>query len=374
MHSATLQRIIYHAQPFITSMSLRGMDALSGSDLIAALANLGPAEKPTTRLITYRFRLPNLVSIDLRGCKRLSSDDIVTVVLHAPKLRHVNLKGVQGVSSEVIRSLARSAKHIESLDVSRCWDLTLGDIVVFIQLLEYAQAAGIKSLRIAGLKSYGHAAADLLPLLADRLIDLKTLDLAGCSHIHSSDFERWAEVLDDAGRLSSLTHLNISHCRSLTSTTFEHLARRVPDMTRFEMAGLEAAFWTNDWDEQGLIALLRSMPRLQKLDMDAEGLHESISDRVLDVLIPGKYANKVVVGRELVELRIGYAKNVSSEAMIRLVRGCPKLKVLETDVSWTRNLPLNTMSTDISEHKREQRGDARVPPPQSRCRRVHLPR
>jgi F-box/leucine-rich repeat protein 2/20 len=317
MHTTTIRRIIFHAAPFISSLSLRGMDAL-GQDALDALESSS---------------LPNLVTLDMRGCRSVTSEDLERIITIAPKLRYLNLKGVQAVSSEAVRCIARYSTQLERLDLSRCWEITLGDIVNLLRNMSDDQANNLRSLRIAGLQSYGRGAVDLLPLIAIRLVNLELLDLHGCQHIHSSDFVRWAAELDKAQRVSPLKHLIISNCQSLTLPVFAQLARRAPHMTRLEMAGLTSVFDGHDGIELELGRMLKSMPLLERLDLDSEGTHEDISDSTIDVLIPGKYSEEIALGKELVELRIGYSKNITGEALVRLIRGCPKLKILEADVS-----------------------------------------
>jgi len=86
-------------------------------------------------------------------------------------------------------------------------------------------------------------------------------------------------------------------------------------------------------DDKGLIRLLKSVPKLERLDLEGTGVFGGVTDDFLDAITPGRHERGEVVGKELVELRIGHAKDVTPEAMIRLVRGCSKLTVLEADVS-----------------------------------------
>jgi F-box/leucine-rich repeat protein 2/20 len=318
LHLSTLRHILTAAQPFMTSLSLRGMDNLIGADLIATLAMPGS-------------QLVNLSTIDLRGCKRLTSDEVAILLRAAPHLETVNLKGLQAVSSEVIRTLARTAKSLKSLDVSRCWNISLCDLVVFLKMIAPSQAAGLKVLRLAGIKGYGTTSGEFLPIAAERLVNLETLDLLGCTHLFDSDFHRFAQVLDAQGRVSTLKHLIISGCASLDAATFDHLARRMPELIHLEAAGMPDAYRDRRVDDQSLVNLLRSVPKLERLDLEGTGLYGGVTDRVLDILTPTKGTDGVV-GRERVELHVGYAREVTSEALVRLVRGCSNLLVLEADV------------------------------------------
>ena len=305
----TFRRLIRGSAAFLTSLNLHGLDNLGGVDMIVSLSAL---DKPIS--------LPKLTSLDLRGCKHLNSVDICFLVSLAPKLKHINLKGVQGVSSEVLRQMAVLGTKPEQLDVSRCWDLSLGNISVFIRSLSDSQAASLKVLRIAGLKGYGHGAADLLPLISQRLVNLQHLDLNGIAHIFDGDFETFTS--------SSISHLNLSQCASLTTVTLSFLIDRLPSLTRFEMAGIPEAF--RERDDRPIIDFLHAVPRLSHLDVEGSGLYGGITDRVLEVLIRNQREDG---GPFLHEIKLGYAKALTSEGLVRLVRGCLALQVLEADVS-----------------------------------------
>ena len=189
------------------------------------------------------------------------------------------------------------------------------------------------SIWLAGIKGYGTTSGEFLPLVAERLINLETLDLLGCTHLFDTDFQQFAEVLDNEGRVSPLSHLIISGCASLGFETFYHLAKRMPNLINLEAAGMPDAYGDRDADDQSLVKLLRSVTRLEKLDLEGTGLYGGVTDRVIDILTPAKGVQGIV-GRNLVELRIGFAREVTSEALIRLVRGCTKLRVLEADVRY----------------------------------------
>jgi F-box/leucine-rich repeat protein 2/20 len=181
------------------------------------------------------------------------------------------LKGVQAVSSEVIRALARSSHHLETLDVSRCWDISLCDILVFIKMLTAAQAARIRGLRISGLKAYGTASADFLPLIMEKLVNLETLDLLGCTHIRDIDMVRACVALDNRQTPLTLRHLILSGCTSLSASIFGSMQGRFSALTRLELASLPDMFTENGEGEREFHKFLEGLPSLEKLDLEGTG-------------------------------------------------------------------------------------------------------
>ncbi|WRT68840.1 uncharacterized protein IL334_005821 [Kwoniella shivajii] len=335
LHPSTLQKVIVSSLPFITALTLRGMDNLLGSML---LPSLSPFDwSPSPRSNSLAVWLPNLRVLDLRGATSLTVSDICSIIRGSPGLKIINLKAVQNCSSEVVRTIARSTRQLESLDISRCKDLTLGDLIVMMNAMDQAQRAKLKVLRLAGMKSYGRHASDFLPLLAEKLVNLEVLDVQGCTRIFDEDFENFSRVLTENERESKITHLNLSGCTSLQGQFMYHLSGSLPNLRMLELANLQHIYKDNDSDESGLIRLLKTTPKIERLDLDQTGLHGGVTDSVLDVLSRGRTDDGNCIRKNLVELRIGFAKGVTSEGLVRLIRNCPKLKVLEID-----NTPADT--------------------------------
>ncbi|WVR09248.1 hypothetical protein IAU60_006313 [Kwoniella sp. DSM 27419] len=343
LHPRTFERIVSSALPFIQELSLRGMDTLVRPTILSALWSQDQdcqdhhEESLYTDNLDCQAKLPNLHTLDLRGCKSLLSRDIMLLLAHCPGLRVLNMQGVQGVNSEVVRTLARSSTSLESLNLSRCWDLTLGDIIVFVRSIDDDKAGKIRHLRIAGVKSFGHHASELLPLIARRLVSLETLDMAGCTHLYDVDFQRYVEGLEGlpweprTQGFSNIRHLALSGCSSLTQDVLKHLTGRLPSLTTLELANLPDLFGGATNSDMSLVNLLKTTPGIQRIDLEGTGIHGGVTDRVLDTLSLGRDEDGRRVGKELRELRIGFAKDVTPQAMIRLMRKCGRLQVLELD-------------------------------------------
>ncbi len=287
----------------------------------------------------WKPTLPSLEVLDLRGCKSLKSDDLCQIIANSPNLLNLDLKGLQSVTSEVIRTLSRCSTRLSRLVVSRCWNISLCDLVVFLRMLNSAQASNLRELRVCGLKGYGPAAAEFLPLVAEKLVNLEILDVQGCSQLLDADFEKFASIykshLEDKPR--RLSHLDISGCVAITMRPFEALTGCLPELVSIEMSGLADPFRDRIAESEDadliLVRFFQSCPKLRKIDLEGSGLFGGVTDRLLESLTPSRFPDVDEVGRHLEELRLGYAKLISPEAIIRLIRGAPKLAVLEVDVS-----------------------------------------
>ncbi|WVW79127.1 hypothetical protein I302_101092 [Kwoniella bestiolae CBS 10118] len=333
MHPNTVKRILKYSLPFITTLSFQGLNRLRGAALIPFLSPFDWSPHPRSDGLTVW--LPNLRHLDLRGTHRLSPSHISSVIVGSPGLKSINLRAVESCTSEVIRTIARSTRVLESLDVSRCKELTLGDMIFLINAMDESQCSRLTTLKIGGLKSYGRHASEFLPLLARRLVNLEVLDAQECLHLFDEDFERFAMALKENGRKSPIRHLNLSGCSALNGQFMVHLTGMLPNLRILEFANLTHLYKEEGGspdDDLPLMRFMRTIPSIEKIDLDLTGVNGGVTDRVIDSL--SKYRSEEtdeIVGKGLRELRIGSAKDVTAEGICRLIRNCEGLGVLEID-------------------------------------------
>ncbi|WVQ81628.1 hypothetical protein IAT38_003752 [Cryptococcus sp. DSM 104549] len=334
LSTPTICRILRHSAPFITELSLRGLDRVGGEELLRALAT--SVEDGVGIGRGAESGLSSLVTLNLQGCRSLAAGDIISIISHSPSLRRITLKAARGVTPKVLTALLTHCPFLEDLDISQCRGLAIDHVGFFIRDLSPSQAARIRVLRLAGLEG-NHALSvfELFGHVGRRLIGLQVFDLQGVQRLYASEFKIFAKNLDEHPSPSKLTHLNISGCTVFThlSEIFSQLTGRLPHLTHLEMAGV-VTYQLGSAGGTALATMLKSMPKLVKVDLEALGTPgttgDIMEDEVLRALTPG--ADEVgVTGCELVELRLGYAKRVTSDELIRLIKGCPKLKVLELD-------------------------------------------
>lgn len=335
--SATLKTILLNSRPCVKSLSLHGLEALNGSALVGRLSS---SIEP--RAFPYLYpSYSSLATLDLRGCHNISEADLIDVLSMSPELKSLNLKGSRVATIYTLDAIRNKIEALESLDVSRCWQLRFLDIDKFIVSLSPRQRQALKTLRIAGLPM---ASGYLLQHLPDCLPNLECLDLMGCSWIGMRDLQEYVAALGD--RSSSLRHLVISSCTGLTPEALELLVDRVPEMRVFEAANLEAVFYLDP--PPTLSRLVRSMPKLERIDLDGSGRYGGVEDRLLHELIPGVCRGSPLEESKLIELRIGNAKFVSKGAIMRLIGGLPGLQVLIVDVSGEDTAAVNPMNVPLT--------------------------
>lgn len=339
LSARTLRHIVNHTAPFISSLSLRGMRSLPDVDLLPSLARFGLAQA-----------MPTLTTLGLQCCK-IDSHTIIAVIKNAPRLRRINLKGVQTVNLDVLYCLASYSKMLESLDVSGCWHISLEDVRSFVDLLDDDSAGRLNTLRLAVVhsKTEGPIPADLLVSVFGRLRNLETVNLQGCRQLLSTMLIAACEGLRMQSRTSAIRHLNLSGCTGLRADVLLSMNGLFPELRYLEMAGMLAFFQENSRsDRTAFNRFLQSCPFLERLDIE-ETAGTSVDDSTLRTLARMSH---------LTHLQIGFASSITPEAMVGFIRGCPSLQVLHADVS----ICIPGLSwADVSEHSSKRRSDSRIP-------------
>jgi hypothetical protein len=292
------------------------MSTLHVAELIAGLS-----ESSSKCLFT------NLTTLDMRGYKDTDSSLIEAIIEQAPRIRTVNLRGVQVVDTGVLRTIAGFCHYTESLDISGCSAITTGGLWRFVDELSRDQATRIKVLRLGGLRAPrrdGHGRFALRYLFL-KLVNLEVLDLRGCWEISNESFIEACETLSTKSRTSTIRHLVLSGCTLLRADIFPAMNDLFPELRYLELASMPHLFEENSKrDRTRFDTFLRSTPNLEKLDLDDTCNEGVLDDSILRTLTKTS---------RLTELRIGSATHITSEAMVRFIRDCPTLRVFHADVS-----------------------------------------
>jgi len=209
----------------------------------------------------------------------------------------------------------------------------------------------LKELRLSGLKHMNDA---IMATLGRAAPYLEVLDLSYVRQLHNSALEAFVSCEDgdslgvetilltsrEAGRepgdpnkyrrrITHLRHLCLSSCILLTDIACSHLAYTVPRLEFLEMAGIGA-----ELGDDGLVRLLNTTPFIRRLDLEDAN---EITDNVLEAITPAVETDLIQAppepqtGHALEHLVISFATSVTDDALLSLIRGCPRLRVLEVD-------------------------------------------
>ncbi|KAH7106793.1 RNI-like protein [Auriculariales sp. MPI-PUGE-AT-0066] len=403
-------RIFAAAGPFIRDMNFQGYQSLS-VQLLKRFASAIVIAQPGRKCLPTS----QLTSLNLAGCNLVATKMLHELILASPNLRWVSFKGLACVTNVTCVILGRTCSQLCSLNLSRCKNMDATGVVsvASVPLGSKVPYTSLEELRLCGLKG---ASAALVVALARGSPFLKTLDLSYSTGLTDGDLDvftawrsEWNDLTDSSSpfdkislsaremgydpsdptryfkRLTRLRHLNISNCKLLTDAACSHLAYAVPRLESLEIAGLGQGL-----EDDGLARLLRTTPLLKRLDLEDS---IEISNAILEVLTPeqdphrSRRARPLVVdprpGDHLEHLILSCCSRITSDALVSLIKACPRLRVLEIDgtragasvvrefvryskrrnlvgaevnVSDCRGLPGDSLVRELNPHTRHRRG------------------
>ncbi|KAI0360970.1 RNI-like protein [Trametes cingulata] len=346
-----LARLCENAGGFVKQLQLTGMATLTPDLLTEMTEGLCieaalPGDLPHNRITT----------INLQGCTSLSTRSLHHLLIRSPLLESLCVKGLPAVTNTTCTILSTYCPKLVSLDLGRCSNLDGEGIrSLASSTLLRGETLRLKILRLGGLK---RVTDEMMQRLAMAAPDLEVLDLSYSRNLHNSAIEAFVSLTEgearevpsvqltarQAGRdpadpskywkrVTRLRHLALSACPMLTDHACTHLAFAVPQLEFLELAGIGA-----DLRDTGLVRLLETTPYLRRLDLEDAC---EITDAVLAALTPqdvsaappprGQPTPAPQTGHALEQLTISYAGNVTNDALLELVRKCPRLRVLEAD-------------------------------------------
>jgi F-box/leucine-rich repeat protein 2/20 len=350
--SSSLASLVELSGPFIKNLDLSGHTYLSPTALIDMAGGLCVRSAPI-----MNFTYTQLTAITLQGCTALTTQSLHSLLIRSPFLRSLNVKGLQAVTNATFDVLALCS-HLTSLNMSRCANIDGGGVYAFGSAVTARGARlALKELWLCGLPMVDD---DTLAMLGNAAPHLEILDLSYCRSLHNSALEAFVSCAEDgkgfgesisltsrqAGRdprdphrhrrrVTALRHISLSNCIMLTDTACSNLAYSVPRLEFLELAGIGQTL-----KDDGLVQLLGTTPFIRKLDLEDAS---DITDAVLEVLTPepavkagGSTSFKTATeppqpGHALEHLTVSCATNLTNDTFRALIRGCPRLRVLEAD-------------------------------------------
>jgi F-box/leucine-rich repeat protein 2/20 len=214
-------------------------------------------------------------------------------------LKELRLSGLKSINDAIMATLGRAAPYLEILDLSY-----------------------VRQLHNTALEAFVSCDGDVPPGVETILLTSRE---AGRDPGSSSNYRR---------RITRLRHLCLSSCVLLTDIACSNLAYTMPRLEFLEMAGIGA-----ELKDEGLIRLLNTTRFIRKLDLEdaseiTDGLIAAITPSLeIDPLLPSPTQEppEPQTGHALEHLTISFATNISDNALLSLIRGCPRLRVLEAD-------------------------------------------
>lgn len=261
----------------------------------------------------------------------MTSKGLHYLLAHSPGISILKLRSLPAVISSTCDVVIASALHrVTHLDVSLCRNLLAAAILDIrqpsLRTLIAAKIPSMDNQTVAGLPA-------AFPLL-------EVLDIGYSRMISDDSFKRWTTssslpppTVDENLPLKAL---RLSGCARLTDQTCLSLAGRVSHLERLELANIGV-----NLREPGLLKLLGTCSNLRKLDLEDA---TSLTDRTVAALSPASSSSSGGANRRsrhgtslasspLEHLLLTNVPEITEAALIRLVRSCPHLRVMDVSNS-----------------------------------------
>ena len=316
--AASLTKIIERAGPFVRDLNLRGcvqMPESWGKD---------------GQNITDACR--NLEYFSLEGC-RIDRSSLHYFLLRNPRLVHINLSGMKGLSNSALRIIAQNCPQLEHLNICWCENVDSRGLIRVVQ-----SCSRLKDLRAGEVKGFNDQALLL------ELFNRNTLERLFVDHCVEIDDEALQVLIqgidpeiDPLTERAAVTprnfrHLDLSRCSQLTDKGVKCLAGNVP-----RLCGLQLSY-CEELTDDALTGILESTPQMTHLNLEEL---DHLSNSTLQNLARSPCAPN------LRHLNISYCENLSDSGMLRVIKCCPKLHTVFMDNTRVSDLVLTEAAAQI---------------------------
>lgn len=316
--AASLTKIIERAGPFVRDLNLRGcvqMPESWGQD---------------GQNITDVCR--NLEYFSLEGC-RIDKSSVHYFLLRNPRLMHINLSGMKGLTNSALRIIAQNCPQLEHLNISWCQNVDSSGLIRVAQ-----SCSRLKDLRAGEVKGFNDQALllelfnrnTLERLFVDHCIDFN--DEALQILIQGVDPE--IDPLTERAVVSprNFRHLDLSRCSQLTDKGVKCLAGNVPILCGLQLSCCE------ELTDDALTGILESTPHMTHLNLEEV---DHLSNSTLQNLAKSPCAPN------LQHLNISYCENLGDSGMLLVLKCCPKLHTAFMDNTRVSDLVLTEAAAQI---------------------------
>lgn len=331
--AASLTKILTTAGPFVRDLNLRGcvqMPEIWGQD---------------GQKITDACR--NLEYFSLEGC-RIDRSSVHYFLLRNPRLVHINLSGMKGLTNSALRIIAQNCQYLEHLNISWCSNVDTRGLLRVVQ-----SCSSLTDLRAGEVKGFDDKAFlnelftrnTLERLFVNHCIDLDD----ECLHVLLQGINPEIDPLTERAVVPprKLRHLDLSRCDALTDKGVKSLAYNVPELCGLQLSHCE------ELTDDALTGILESTSHLTHLDLEEL---DHLSNTTLQNISKSSSASK------LQHLNISYCENLGDSGMLQLLKTCPKLRTIFMDNTRISDLVLTEAAAQVRARDRTTPASPSSPP------------
>ncbi|KAF2224275.1 hypothetical protein BDZ85DRAFT_260666 [Elsinoe ampelina] len=295
-----LVTIITSAGPFVRDLNLRGCVQLREKWHSGGFADA----------------CRNLEYFSLEGC-RIDRTSIHCFLLQNPRLVHINLSGLAGVTNQAMKIIAQRCPRLEHLNVSWCNNVDTRGLRKVVE-----SCPRLSDLRAGEIRGWDDL--DFLQLLFENN-SLERLILMNCDSFTDESLKvlirgKEPEVDLLTGRPMvpprRLKHLDLSRCRGVTDIGLRVCVNNLENIEGLQLSKCSTL------TDASLDDLIPTMPNLTHLDLEEL---DQLTNGSLQTLANSPCAP------HLRHLSISYCENLGDTGMLPVLKSCTALESLDMD-------------------------------------------
>ena len=191
----------------------RGLaDILSHNTGLIALDISGLDQVTDLSVLVAASRNKNLQGLNLTDCRNITDDAIVEIAQQCRNLRRIKLNNCIGIKDKSVQALADYSEYLLEIDLDHCHQVTSPAIANLI-----VSCAELRELRLNMCTQLNDSC--FTGLQRDRYMNLRSLDLTGCSRITDDS------VLAIVTAAPKLRTLVLAKCPNITDRGAVQIAR-----------------------------------------------------------------------------------------------------------------------------------------------------
>ncbi|KAG8624900.1 hypothetical protein KVT40_006651 [Elsinoe batatas] len=295
-----LVTIITSAGPFVRDLNLRGCVQLREKWHSGGFADA----------------CRNLEYFSLEGC-RIDRTSIHCFLLQNPRLVHINLSGLAGVTNQAMKIIAQRCPRLEHLNVSWCNNVDTRGLRKVVE-----SCPRLSDLRAGEIRGWDDL--DFLQLLFENN-SLERLILMNCDSFADESLKVLIRGKDPEVDLLTgrpmvpprrLKHLDLSRCRGVTDIGLRACVNNVENIEGLQLSKCSTL------TDASLDDLIPTMPNLTHLDLEEL---DQLTNGSLQTLANSPCAP------HLRHLSISYCENLGDTGMLPVLKSCTALETLDMD-------------------------------------------
>ena len=201
------------------------------------------------RMSTIAQSCPQLTSINLHCCKKITNVGVSSLVQGCSHLTSIDLRGCNNISNEGVIAITESCHHLTSIDLSYCHSVSDIGVISISESCHYLTSINLSAdfnlsdIGVSALVEGCHNLTSINLTYCNKITDMSLLAIAeGCHNLTSIDLS-YCWRISDIGVIaiaqvcSQLTSINLSYNQNISDNSISAIVQGCPHLTEINLSG-----------------------------------------------------------------------------------------------------------------------------------------